>query len=64
MGPESVQDGFWREGEDDEEWHSAGWKWFKQVYFGKKALYAPPSVLTLQALCVSRGDYMRESWSS
>lgn len=53
MGPDSIQEDFWREGEDDEEWHSAGWKWFKQVRFGRKALYAPPNVLDLQLSCVS-----------
>ncbi|KIP10237.1 hypothetical protein PHLGIDRAFT_115686 [Phlebiopsis gigantea 11061_1 CR5-6] len=62
MGPESVQDDYWREGEDDEEWHSAGWKWFKQVHFGKKALYAPPSVHSLQALCLA-SMYLRGSSS-
>lgn len=56
LGPESVQDDFWREGEDDEEWHSAGWKWFKQVRFGHRALYAPPTLLDLQATCVSACD--------
>ena len=50
--PESVQEDFWREGEDDEEWHSAGWKWFRQVRFGKKALYAPPNLMDLQTACV------------
>jgi hypothetical protein len=49
---ESVQDDFWREGEDDEEWHSAGWKWFRQVLMGRKALYAPPNVLSLQQAAV------------
>ena len=53
VGPDSIQDDFWREGEDDEEWHSAGWKWFKQVRFGRKALYGPPNVLDLQIACVS-----------
>lgn len=51
-GAEGGPDDFWREGEDDEEWHSAGWKWFKQVRFGRKALYGPPSLLDLQAACV------------
>ena len=54
MGPESVQDDFWREGEDDEEWHSAGWKWFKQVRFGRKALYGAPNLLDLQGACVRK----------
>ena len=54
LGPESIQDDFWREGEDDEEWHSAGWKWFKQVRFGRKALYGAPNLLDLQGACVRK----------
>jgi hypothetical protein len=41
------------EGENEEEWHSAGWKWFKQVRLGRKALFAPPSLCDLQITCVS-----------
>ncbi|GJE88259.1 fungal-specific transcription factor domain-containing protein [Phanerochaete sordida] len=62
LGPESVQDDFWREGEDDEEWHSAGWKWFKQVRFGRKALYGAPNLLDLQGACLA-SMYLRGSSS-
>lgn len=40
------------EGEDEEEWHSAGWKWFKQVRLGRKALFSAPSVSDIQVTCV------------
>ena len=59
--PESVQDDFWREGEDDEEWHSAGWKWFRQIRFGKRALYKPPNLIDVQAACV-RDVLLRPVW--
>ncbi|EKM51881.1 uncharacterized protein PHACADRAFT_262278 [Phanerochaete carnosa HHB-10118-sp] len=61
-GPEGVPDDFWREGEDDEEWHSAGWKWFKQVRFGRKALYGAPNLLGLQLACLA-SMYLRGSSS-
>ena len=41
------------EGEDHEEWHSAGWKWFKQVRTGRRALFSPPTLMDIQVVCVS-----------
>ena len=40
------------EGEDEEEWHSAGWKWFKQVRHGRKALFSAPSLSDIQMTSV------------
>ena len=34
-------------------WHSAGWKWFKQVKLGCRVLATPPSLYDLQICCVS-----------
>lgn len=40
------------EGEDEEEWHSAGWKWFRQVRLGRKALFSAPCLSDIQLTCV------------
>lgn len=40
------------EGEDEEEWHSAGWKWFKQLRLGRKALFSAPALCDIQLSCV------------
>lgn len=47
--------------EDQEAWHSAGWKWFKQVRLGRKALFSPPSLFDIQIVCVSHLWSLRES---
>ena len=36
-----------------DKWHSAGWKWFRQVKLGRRALVAPPNLFDLQISCVS-----------
>jgi len=48
------------EGEDEEEWHSAGWKWFKQVQIGRKALFSPPALCDIQIHCLA-SIYLRGS---
>ena len=42
-----------RIGRKDDEWHSAGWKWFSQVRLGRRALAAPPTLYDIQICCVS-----------
>ena len=42
------------EGDDEEDWHSAGWKWFKQVRIARKMLlHAAPNLYDLQIAAVS-----------
>ncbi|KAI0090934.1 fungal-specific transcription factor domain-containing protein [Irpex rosettiformis] len=51
------------DGEDHEEWHSAGWKWFKQVRLGRRALFSPPSLMDIQVVCLA-SIYLRGSSTS
>ncbi|KAI0682882.1 fungal-specific transcription factor domain-containing protein [Cytidiella melzeri] len=48
------------ESEDREVWHSAGWKWFKQVRLGRKALFSAPSLFDIQITCLA-SIYLRGS---
>ncbi|KAI0337246.1 hypothetical protein BDW22DRAFT_1364331 [Trametopsis cervina] len=41
------------DGEGEEWWHSSGWKWFKQVRLGRKALFSPPCLADIQITCLA-----------
>lgn len=51
---DSQQDQQTAKGQDSKprSWHSAGWKWFRQVKIGRRALAVPPSLFDLQVACV------------
>lgn len=36
-----------------EDWHSAGWKWFRQVNLAEKSLFSRATLYDVQVACVS-----------